>query len=439
MVGKERALELLERALAASPADQTEVSLRAEERNLTRYANNAIHQNVNDTNFRLSVRLAFGKRLGIAATNDLSDEGIRRCVDEAVTIARLSGENPDFVSFAAPAPARGEVVTHFAATAACTPEERARAVRRILAEADAAGLEAAGACETVSGEFAVVNSHGIRAYVPYTDASITAVIMADSGSGYADAANRDFAALAVDRVASEAVARALAARNPRAIEPGEYEVVLNYYAVAELLQYLSHMGFGAMAYQEGRSFMSGRLGQKVMSEKISIWDDGLDPAGAPMPFDAEGVPKQRVDLITNGVATGVVYDTFTANREPGKVSTGHGTGHSAFAANLFMGAGDATPEELIAATARGIFVTRFHYIRPVHPGRTVVTGMTRDGAFLIEDGRIVGPVKNLRFTQSIVDAFAGAELVGRERRRVWDAVVPMVKLARFNFTGTTDH
>lgn len=439
MVGKERALELLERALAVSPADQTEVSLRAEERNLTRYANNAIHQNVSDANRRLAVRLAFGKRLGIAATNDLSEEGVRRCVDEAVTIARLSGENPDFVSFAVPAPVRGEVVTHYAATAACTPEERARAVQQILAEADAAGLEAAGACETVSGEFAIVNSHGIRAYVPYTDASITAVIMAESGSGYADAANRDFAALAVDRVASEAVARALAARNPRAIEPGEYEVVLNYYAVAELLQYLSHMGFGAMAYQEGRSFMSGRLGQKVMSEKISIWDDGLDPAGAPMPIDAEGVPKQRVDLIKNGVAAGVVYDTFTANREPGKVSTGHGTGHSAFAANLFMGAGDATPDELIAATKRGIFVTRFHYIRPVHPGRTVVTGMTRDGAFLIEDGRIVGPVKNLRFTQSIVDAFAGAELVGRERRRVWDAVVPMVKLARFNFTGTTDH
>ncbi|MGE5561039.1 MAG: TldD/PmbA family protein [Chloroflexota bacterium] len=439
MVGKERALALLERALNASPAEQTEVSLRGGESNLTRYANNAIHQNVSDSNYRLAVRLAFGKRLGIASTNDLSDEGIRRCVDEAVTIARLSQENPDFVSFAKPAAACGEVITSYASTAGCTPEDRAQAVRRILARADAAGLEAAGACETVSGEFAVANSHGVCAYAPYTDASITAVIMSDTGSGYADAANRDFAALAVDRVASESVERAQAARNPRAVEPGEYEVVLNYYAVQELLHYLNYMAFGAMAYQEGRSFMAGRLGEKVMSEKISIWDDGLDAAGPAMPFDGEGVPKQRVDLIKDGVATGVVYDTFTANREPGRVSTGHGTGYSAHAGNLFIGAGDATPEQMIAATKRAIFVTRFHYIRAVHPGRTIVTGMTRDGAFLIEDGKIVGPVKNLRFTQSIVDAFAGAELVGRDRQRVFASVVPMLKLARFNFTGGTDH
>lgn len=439
MVGKERALELLEQALAASPADQTEVSLRGGESNLTRYANNAIHQNVNESNHRLAVRLAFGKRLGITGTNDLSDEGISRCVDEAAAIARLAKETPDFVSFAHPAPARGEVKTHYEATAGCAPEDRARAVQRILAKADAAGLEAAGACETLSGEFAVASSLGVRAYVPYTDSNITAVIMSATGSGYADAADRDFAALDVERVATESVARAQAAADPRAVEPGEYEVILNYYAVQELLQYLSYMSFGALGFQEGRSFMAGKLGQQVMAGQVSIWDDGLDPAGPALPFDAEGVPKQRVDLVRNGIAAGVVYDTFTANRESGRASTGHATGRGAAAANLFIGAGDATAEQMIAATKRGILITRFHYIRPVHPGRTIVTGMTRDGAFLIENGKLVGPVKNLRFTQSIVDAFAGAELIGRDRQRVFEAVVPMMKLARFNFTGGTDH
>lgn len=441
MVGKEQALALLERALKLSPADQTEVRLNTLERDLSRYANNAIHQNVSESSVRLTVKLAFGQQVGQVATSDLSEDGVQRLVADAARIAHLVKPNPQFVSFAKPQPLPDGVPTYFDATADCTPEDRARAIATILTEADGAGLEAAGICETMVQELAVANSHGVRAYVPSTDSGITTVLMADTGASYAADASRDFSALEPGRVAEEAVARAIAARHPRSVEAGEYEVILDHYAVADLLGNLSYMAFGAMGYQEGYSFMAGKLGQQVMGEKLSIWDDGLDPRGAAMPCDSEGVPKRCVELITNGVATGVVYDTFTANREPGKASTGHAAHgpYSNGAENLIIGAGDSDRAAMIRATKRGILVTRFHYIRSVHAGKTIVTGMTRDGAFLVENGQLIGPVKNLRFTQSIAGAFANVDLVGAEQRRVGNMVVPMLKLGKFNFTGGTDH
>ena len=267
--------------------------------------------------------------------------------------------------------------------------------------------------------------------------------MSPTGSGFAEASSRNAADLNATAVGEEAIARCQANQSPIDFDPSEMEVILSHYAVAELLGYLNYMGFGALPFQEGRSFMAGKLSQKVMDEKLTIWDDGLDPAGAPMPFDFEGVGKQKVVIIDKGVANAVVYDSFTAHREPGKRSTGHSNGRfSASAMNLFIASGTATEQEMIAQTKRGIYVTRFHYIRPIHPARTIITGMTRDGAFLVEDGRITSPVKNLRFTQSIVEAFSHVDLVGKETRLLGEFAlsrVPMLKLARFNFTGKTAH
>ncbi|MBI5956821.1 MAG: TldD/PmbA family protein, partial [Chloroflexi bacterium] len=207
--------------------------------------------------------------------------------------------------------------------------------------------------------------------------------------------------------------------------------------------FLAYLGFSALAVQEGRSFM--KLGQKVVGDNISIWDDGLSPDGLPLPFDFEGVPRQKVALIDKGLAIGLVYDSYTAGKE-GKASTGHAlpapNTYGPIPVNLWMGTGQSDKEEMLKSTKRGIWVTRFHYTRPIHPLKVMVTGMTRDGTFLVENGEIVGPIKNLRFTQSYLEALSSVELIGAqtklERGPMGSSRVPALKVSRFNFSGVTE-
>ena len=444
MLGKGKIRDITDRVLALSTADQTEVLLLGEESGLTRFANSYIHQNVAECNAELRVRVVVGKKVGVASTNDLSDEALQRVVETALTVASFQQENPDFTSLPQPAPL-SKVSGFVERTAAFTPEARAKAVGVICRLAREKGLTASGAFTTATYELAVANSLGVFAYYPTTLADLNTVIMSDDSSGYADATSLDVAEIDPEAVATEAVGKAIRSRDPQEIEPGEYAVVLEEYAVADLLLHLSILGFGALAVQEKRSFMCDRFGERIMDERISIWDDGLDPKGLPMPFDFEGVPKQRVDLIERGVAKAVVYDTYTAGREEGKTSTGHALpapntfGPIPF--NMFMQPGVATKEEMLASTERGIWVTRFHYTNPVHPLKTIITGMTRDGTFLIEDGELARPIKNLRFTQSILEALSRVEMVGEttklERAFLGAISVPTLRIEGFNFTGTT--
>jgi predicted Zn-dependent protease len=229
------------------------------------------------------------------------------------------------------------------------------------------------------------------------------------------------------------------------LKAGEYTVILEDHAVATLLTYLSYLGFGALPMQEKRSFMAGQLGKKITGSNVSIWDDGLDASGLPVPFDFEGMPKRRVNLITNGVAEAVVYDTYTASRE-GKESTGHAlpapNTYGPLPGNLFMQSGEHSKAEMLASVDRGLWVTRFHYVNPVHPLKTVLTGMTRDGTFLIEDGAIAGGVKNLRFTQNVLEAFARVRMISldsRLGRSFFGGIrVPSVLIDGFAFTGVTE-
>jgi len=201
------------------------------------------------------------------------------------------------------------------------------------------------------------------------------------------------------------------------------------------------MGLGALAYQEGRSFLCGKLGQKVLDEKITIVDDGLDPTGLPTPFDGEGTPKRRVVLFERGVARNVVYDVRTAAKE-GRTSTGHGSPapnpSGPMPGNMLMEPGGSSVEEMIRSTKRGLLVTRFHYTNVAERSKATITGMTRDGTFLVENGAVAGPVRNLRFTESCLRALSAVEFVGRERRRIGTTVVPALKLRSFRFTGATE-
>jgi predicted Zn-dependent protease len=216
-----------------------------------------------------------------------------------------------------------------------------------------------------------------------------------------------------------------------------------------MLDFFSYLSFGALPYMEKRSFMAGRLGERVMDEKISIWDDGLSAEGMPMPFDYEGVPKERVSLIDEGVATAVVWDTYLAGKQGGDArSTGHGLPAGAMIGamplHLFMASGDATLDEMVRSTKRGIYVSRFWYTRTVHPLNVVVTGMTRDGTFLVENGEITGPVRDLRFTQGYVEALNHVDLVGRDSMLVLGDIgggvrrIPALKLASWTFTGVKE-
>ncbi len=434
---------LLQKVLSYSQAGQTEVLYLGSESALTRFANNYIHQNVAESDAELHVRAVVGKRIGVARTNRLDDESLRRVAEQALEIARVQPENPEFHSLPAPLPiipAPG----YSERTAQFTPEERARRVGIIIRLARENNLEAAGAFSTTTNTTAVANSLGIFAYEPRTESESHAVVMADAGgSGYTQRLTTDASTLDFEALAREAVEKALRSRNPTDIELGEYEVVLDSYAVADMVQNLILMGLSATAVQEERSFMNGHFGKQLVDPHVTIYDDGHDPASLPQAFDYEGVPKQRVVMIDRGIANAVVYDSFTAARE-GKPNTGHAlpapNPYGPVPTNTLMEAGDATVEDMIRSIDRGLYVTRFHYTNIVHPVKTLFTGMTRDGTFLIEHGELTRPVKNLRFTQSILDVLRDVRAIGRERIQYTEyvpVVAPAIDSARFNFTGMT--
>jgi PmbA protein len=431
-----------------SLATDTEVEAIFTERSaaLTRFANSRIHQNVAERDATLRVRLVQDARTGVASTNRLDDEGLREVVARAAATLALATPNPQGAPLAGPDPSTADPRLGFVtATARADPELRAAGARAVIAAGDAAHLESSGAFSTETATLAVANSRGMRNRHTVTKAELLTVMMDGKGaSGYAQATAPDVRAIDPAAVGEEAADKA--SRSAEAVElvPGEYPVILEEYAVATILEYLSWMGFSALAVEEGRSFMD--LGQQIMGTNVSIWDDGLDPLGLPTAIDYEGVPKQRVDLISNGVAHAVVHDTATAARA-GIASTGHGlpapNAFGPMAWNLFMSPGSSAKEVMLSGIERGVWVTRFHYVNIVHAKRGILTGMTKDGTFLIKDGRISRPIRNLRFTQSIPEAFSAIEAIGSETRLVAaeysgiNARVPALRLAKFSFTGAT--
>ncbi|NPA30925.1 MAG: TldD/PmbA family protein [Chloroflexi bacterium] len=436
-------------ALAAVPAGlQAEVHLHYHERGLTRFTRNGIHQHVHDSDGQAQVVLYDAEgRMGAVTTNRLDDAGLEAAVARAAELVRLAAPDPDFPGLTEPqtypeAPGWDE------ATANLTPQARAQAVQRIVAHAQAQDLQAAGALSSQARGRFLANSRGLEAYTQGTAAEAIVVMQADEDAwGRAQDASVAWAGLDLDALAAEAADLAARGRDPRPIEPGEYPVVLAPYAVADLLNMLNFHGLSARAVQEGRSWLNGRLGQRVMDPRVHIWDDPLSPATLPLPFDGEGVPKARLDIVRAGVPLTPVYDRRSAAQE-GRASTGHGLppgmrDFGALAGHLFLGSGDASGEALLRAIGRGLFVNRFWYTRLVHPRDCVITGMTRDGVFWVEDGELAYPVKNLRFTQSYVTALAEVLAIGAATRLVtagfgWGGTrAPALALPAFRFTGRT--
>jgi predicted Zn-dependent protease len=437
---------ILANALSLVADAEAEALFTAHDASLTRFANSRIHQNVAERDATLRMRIVRDGRTGVATTNRLDDEGLREVVARAATTAALATANPNGAPLAEPLASTADSKLGFvAATDHADPEQRAAGARAVIAAGDAAHLESSGAFSTETATLAVANSRGMWNAHSVTQAKLLTVMMGDNGaSGYAQAVAPDVRAIDPAAIGEEAADKATRSSGAVDLEPGEYPVVLEEYAVATILEYLSWMGFSALAVEEGRSFME--IGNQIMGPNVTIWDDGLDPLGLPTAIDYEGVPKQRVDLISDGVARAVVHDTATAMRA-GTTSTGHGlpapNAFGPMAWNLFMAPGSSAKEVMVSGIQRGVWVTRFHYVNIIHSRRGILTGMTKDGTFLIEDGRITRPIRNLRFTQSIPKAFSAIEAIGSDTRLVAaeysgiNARVPALRIGRFAFTGAT--
>ncbi len=446
MLDETQAKQLSQEVLRRCQGQPVEVVISAQENALTRFANNAIHQNVAESDLVLRVRRIIGKRIGIASTNRTDGGALDEVLEQAQTNAQASLEDPNYPGLAGPA--NYQVASAFdQATASYPAEQRARRVGEVCRLAKERGLNASGAFSTGSATLAVANSEGLFAFHPYTKADFQTVIMGEDSSGRAQSSGWQVIEIPVADLGWEAIQKAERGRHPQKIEPSQYTVVFDPYVTEDLLHMLNLYGIGAQAVLEGRSWMNDRQGKAAMSELVSIWDDGLNPQGLPMPFDFEGVPKVRVDIVKEGVVMEPVYDRYTANKA-GKTSSGHAMppmmlNLGPLATNLFMAAGTAGLEEMIRSTERGLYITRFWYTRLVHPRDCVVTGMTRDGVFMIEKGHLTHPVKNLRFTQSYVQALAKVETISKETRLLFSQYgnmamrVPALKIRDFNFTGST--
>jgi predicted Zn-dependent protease len=442
------ALALAESALAHVLRDgvtEAEALVTAEDSALTRFANSEIHQNVAERNVSINLRVVVGKRVGVASSGRTDEEGLRRLAESATAIARVVEELDDWGGLPGATDVRDVPAAFSRTTAEASPEFRAEAVRAVIGAADDAGVTAYGSFATSLESMAVANSNGASAAGTRTTSQLITVSMGPGGgTGYAEAAAVDASTIDAGAIGREAAGKARATADAVSVEPGDYPVVLEEYAVVDLLDMLGYLGFSALAVQEERSF--AEPGKRIGSEIVTIVDDGYDPAGLPLWFDYEGVAKQRVDLVENGVCRDIVFDAQTAARA-GVASTGHGlpapNPWGPFPLNMIMEAGSSSREELIGGLDRGLLVTRFHYTNPVHPKLAIVTGMTRDGTFLVENGTIVGPVKNLRYTQSYLAALAGTVAVARERKTLrgflGGVVVPAVRIDGWTFTGGTEH
>lgn len=451
------ALALAQEVLAAAGEEQAEAVVHVETSGLARFAASEIHQPTLIENVTLQLRVLRGRpgdlRAGTASTNRLDEAGIRNLVARARDAAASASPDPDLPPLAPPAAAPA-VEGWDDATAALDGAAQARLALAAI-DATSPGLGLHGSFTSGAVGLAVASTTGLRAAQRSTDATIRAIAAGADASGYAERTAWAASRLDPAAVAREASATAERTRNAAVPEPGVYRAVLQPYALGELLQWLAFESFGGLGLLEGASCLSGRIGQPVFHESVSICDDALAPDGLPKAIDFEGVPKQRVEIVGGGIARGVVWDRATAARVEGggQSSTGHALPAASrawgpFSSALAMAGGDAPSAEALAeAVDDGIWVTRFHYLSIVSPREGIITGTTRDGTFRIRNGRIAEPLVNLRFTVSVPELLGAVLGLTRERiltsqsdfyddRFAYAALVPALATARFAVTGT---
>jgi predicted Zn-dependent protease len=462
MLTREQAADIFDRIKKLSSSDEVEVLFSGGRFALTRFANNTIHQNVAEENHVVSVRTVFGGRTARATTNKFDDESLRQVVKSSESLAKVQHPDPDLLSMpdARSAGGTGEAsvptqARYFDATAAISPELRAEGVRNIVGVADRHKLTSAGVFS--SGEYleGIFNSRGLSRWHTQTSAEVSVTMLAVDSSGWQKANSPDIANLDSLKLAEIAAQKAVDSAHPEEISAGKCTVILEPAAVLDIVGFM-FWDYSGMAILDQRSFLTGRIGKKLFGDNITIIDDAAHPLQSGSPFDGEGVVRQRVPLVENGVVKRVVYARATAERMKkseyhDKVGPIEPTGHGFALPNemgemplniVFAPVGDPqTLEQMIASTKRGILVTRLWYIREVEPFEKMLTGMTRDGTFLIESGRVRGGVRNFRFNESLIHMLSNVEAMSVPVRSCgeesFDMVVPAMKVKEFNFTEVT--
>jgi predicted Zn-dependent protease len=446
-----RALELAERAVKAAEGDEADASVHVESSGFARFAASAVHQPTLIRDEAVTLRVVRDGRVGCATTNRTDDEGLADAARHGAAAADSSPVDPGFAGLQEPVPVP-PVEGWDEATAALSPEGQAEAAASAIAAAPGLGLY--GYYTSGVTEIAVASTTGLAVSQSMTDASVLTLAADDDSSGYAEATSWRASDLDPAAVAVEAGEKAARTRGATPVEPQTFHAVLEPYAISELLFYFAFTSLNALALLEGRSYLSGRLGEKLFDEGFTLWDDGLDRRNYPKSFDLEGVPKQRVLMIEEGVARDVVWDRRTAKQAgDGRVSTGHalappGQAFGPIPFNLSMAGGESgSVDELAELVGEGIYVTRLHYLGVVDPREGIITGMTRDGTFRIEGGKVTTPVVNLRFTTSFPALAAGllgstkdVTLVNRsdfyDQRYPFGTLVPAVATSAFTVVGT---
>ena len=464
MLNRETAGDIFDRIKKLSSGDEVEVLFSGGRFALTRFANNAIHQNVAEENHVVSVRSVFGGRTARAFTNKFDDESLRQVVRSAESLAKVQHSDadllptPDSAEAVGSAGARAKYETpsrHFDATAAITPELRAEGVKKIVGVAGRHGLTTAGVFSSAESVEGIFNSRGLSHWHRQTLAEVSITMIAGDSSGWQKANSPDVGKIDPLRLAEVAAQKAVSSARPREIPAGKYTVILEPSAVLDIVGFM-FWDFAGMAILDQRSFLSGRIGTKLFGDNISIWDDVAHPLQTGCPFDGEGVRRQRVGLVENGIVKRVVYARATAERMKrsefkDQVGAIAATGHGFALPNemgempqniVFAPVGDPqTVDQMIASTERGVLVTRLWYIREVEPFEKMLTGMTRDGTFYVENGRVVGGVRNFRFNESLIHMLSNVEAMSVPVRasgeESFDMVVPSMKVKEFNFTEVT--
>jgi len=414
---------------------------------LSRFAENVIHQNMDQADHRVMARVSLGDRVGLAVGNSVEPEAIESLIRNATEIAENQNPDPGFPGFGQSPPVKETPGAFSSATAELSAVGRAMAIKSAVDACRKENLSAAGLFKTELKASAVVNSLGTTQYFAETSTefSLTASDDAALASGWAIGCARDVNTLDILRLTQTAVRKAVLSRNPQPLPSGEYTVVLEPAAVGQLLLMLGFLGFSGKSFAGGRGFMAGKIGEKITGEKITIVEDPFAPEMAGMPFDYEGVPKQRVVLVENGVARGVVFDRRYA-KMAGKEPTGHAlppdNSYGPYPRNMALAPGTVPFEQLIASTAEGVLITQFWYLNFLNPGRVQVTGTTRDGTFLIKGGAIDRPIKNMRVTPAILELFANVEAIAAERvlypQYSSIMLVPGMKVGKFALTEDTE-
>jgi|SRR5579862_853177 len=462
MLNKSQAGDIFDRIKKLSTADEVEVLFSGGKFALTRFANNTIHQNVAEENHIVSVRSVFGGRTARAFTNKFDDESLRQVVRSSESLAKVQHPDSDLLpvpDFAEAAGSAGATYTapsrHFQQTAEITPELRAEGVKKIVGVAERHSLTTAGVFSSAESLDGVFNSRGLNDWHTQTSAEVSITMLGADSSGWQKANSPDVANINPLALAEIAARKAVESAHPREIPAGKYTVILEPAAVLDVVGFM-FWDYSGMAILDQRSFLSGRIGTKIFGDNVTIWDDVAHPLQAGCPFDGEGVKRQRVALVENGVVKRVVYARATAERMKqseyrDKVGPIAATGHGFALPNemgempqniVFAPVGDPqTVDQMIASTERGILVTRLWYIREVDPYEKILTGMTRDGTFYVENGCVQCGVRNFRLNESLIHMLSNVEAMSVPVRasgeESFDMVVPAMKVKDFNFTEVT--